>query len=1065
MKKKLRIIAVICWGVILICGLAACVNDVDLTINFIVDEEVYASVSTSRAAAIKMPPNPTKYGYTFDGWYWDNGTWQNPFTVNSLLDAPLSNDMSVYAKFISNHNHEYTETITKKPTCTESGFKTLVCSCGESYTENLSALGHNYDNWINIIEATCTTDGLKKRICHICKHEEAENISAVGHKYDDWQTITEATCITNGLQKRICSVCGESEETKTIPALGHDYNEKRECVVCGEKYWLMPKDIQIKTDLTNYGNQSAYYEKEATSFVADTKMYAGISCIEQITKLQTCIARKEADVLNGDSTSSIVKIFAMSKPEGILGKMAKAALSYDEMNKVVDILCGDGDACDINAYAEMLCGDDTRWCDLQRDDSRFNASWSVIDDIELYCILKRELKFTDEISEILEFKNAMLFKNEIFYEKMLQFFLHEDMTGFEWDVVHENIEWQFRSILEKIYNGMGLSGDGMARLITYLLEYAVELVETKAGGSAEDAIVVSGGSTNFNEFADYCKNAPSPSDPFSGLQDYKTLSFLLAFNEYYKKTEGLKNCVTLFGYYYDFIKDYFNVVMKDEDLFARQLRYKSLAVFTDAEWLDYVAFQRDKYERVYRYSENCYASFFEYHFGFQSVIEDCGARVYEISRITREIGSTALGTTYTSEMKSAIAKTGSINGLAGQLALSDWMWCYSASETRMKDYNAANTQYENGMASGNCEQKYEGKFNFEMQQLYIVRYLLTNMTVGELSSVLHYNVYVYSASMVNSMIEDIKKIVYIKDDVEDGSYYTNISADVSKGSEDVYAQGKIKVIYDQTYDFWKIERVSVLATNASSQNWSKMKSEIQAAIDYDYENMSVKSKNTQWLERTERLEDLVIARVWSCCGQKVSEADDTKCPTGHAENPDGTVATKEYATDHTISQFVSNYEFVLMHIGGQAKVSFRVASKGYKTQEASALKGSKTWEAGYNGTIAALRADKTATTQLMTWGENKAITVSSGGATFIEEMESNDDSDWWTFSKENSEDAKFDAEESVETYGGTNISYTYSYVFKGWYLDKDCKYEFDENDVIDVNLRVYAGYTVTKTRK
>ena len=80
-------------------------------------------------------------------------------------------------------------------------------------------------------------------------------------------------------------------------------------------------------------------------------------------------------------------------------------------------------------------------------------------------------------------------------------------------------------------------------------------------------------------------------------------------------------------------------------------------------------------------------------------------------------------------------------------------------------------------------------------------------------------------------------------------------------------------------------------------------------------------------------------------------------------------------------------------------------------------------------------------------------------------MENNDESGWWTSNKVNSKDAEYKSEEYRETYSGTNIDYTYSYVFKGWYLDKDCKYEFDENDSVGVNLTVYAGYTVTKTRK
>ena len=77
-------------------------SNVKIKVEFIVDGEVYETVSTRNKSKIKIPKNPEKEGYEFDGWYLDKGKWDDPFTANSLLDTPISDDMvlEVYANFI-----------------------------------------------------------------------------------------------------------------------------------------------------------------------------------------------------------------------------------------------------------------------------------------------------------------------------------------------------------------------------------------------------------------------------------------------------------------------------------------------------------------------------------------------------------------------------------------------------------------------------------------------------------------------------------------------------------------------------------------------------------------------------------------------------------------------------------------------------------------------------------------------------------------------------------------------------------------------------------------------------
>ena len=223
MKKLLSILILSLLCVYCMVGFTAC-NGVEFKINFIVDGEVYAIVNTNGTETVKMPDNPTKDDYTFDGWFWDNDVWEKPFTANSLLDAPLSSDMSVYAKFKSNHTHNYIETVTKEPTCTEKGEKTYTCECGDSYTEEMNALGHDFGAWTTIKAPTCTEKGTEIRYClQNSAHFETRDINTLEHNFGEWIETTAPTCTTKGVETRYCSHNNTHTETRDINELGHEF--------------------------------------------------------------------------------------------------------------------------------------------------------------------------------------------------------------------------------------------------------------------------------------------------------------------------------------------------------------------------------------------------------------------------------------------------------------------------------------------------------------------------------------------------------------------------------------------------------------------------------------------------------------------------------------------------------------------------------------------------------------------------------------------------------------------------------------------------------------------------
>ena len=81
----------------------------------------------------------------------------------------------------SSHRHRYIydETMIKEPTCTESGEKSLSCSCGQTTTETVPALGHDYRSEITK-PATETEDGVKTFTCTRCGDSYTELIEKTG---------------------------------------------------------------------------------------------------------------------------------------------------------------------------------------------------------------------------------------------------------------------------------------------------------------------------------------------------------------------------------------------------------------------------------------------------------------------------------------------------------------------------------------------------------------------------------------------------------------------------------------------------------------------------------------------------------------------------------------------------------------------------------------------------------------------------------------------------------------------------------------------------------------------
>ena len=115
---------------------------------------------------------------------------------------------NIHYNYVS-HTHSYKDVVTA-PTCTEKGYTTHTCSCGDSYVDTYTdALGHAWDNGKVTKEPTETETGVKTFTCTRCGETKTETIPATGSDVDVTQMFTDVTknwaypgiqyCVTHGI--------------------------------------------------------------------------------------------------------------------------------------------------------------------------------------------------------------------------------------------------------------------------------------------------------------------------------------------------------------------------------------------------------------------------------------------------------------------------------------------------------------------------------------------------------------------------------------------------------------------------------------------------------------------------------------------------------------------------------------------------------------------------------------------------------------------------------------------------------------------------------------------------
>ena len=131
-------------------------------------------------------------------------------TVDAINTKYASYSSSSYASFrcVEAHEHSYTDVVTA-PTCTEKGYTTHTCSCGDSYVDTYTdALGHAWDGGTVTKQPTATETGIRTYTCTRCNATKTETIPATG-SVDVTQMFTDVEknwaypgiqyCVTHGI--------------------------------------------------------------------------------------------------------------------------------------------------------------------------------------------------------------------------------------------------------------------------------------------------------------------------------------------------------------------------------------------------------------------------------------------------------------------------------------------------------------------------------------------------------------------------------------------------------------------------------------------------------------------------------------------------------------------------------------------------------------------------------------------------------------------------------------------------------------------------------------------------
>ena len=206
--------------------------------------------------------------------------------------------------------HTYESKVIQNQSCTADEITKDTCTvCGqEKERVTKKATGHHFDNGTITKQPTCTETGLKTFHCtnEGCTETREESVAATGHSYNQGVVTKQPTCTEEGIKTFTCQTCGDSY-TEKMAKVEHEWEtEKRQekTTVKVPEYYTSEKFTTEK-----YGEERSYYNCEACKQNATdnnkpyykSKVFYCDKCKSLFYSLDTESAYKEIQSCDGHS--------------------------------------------------------------------------------------------------------------------------------------------------------------------------------------------------------------------------------------------------------------------------------------------------------------------------------------------------------------------------------------------------------------------------------------------------------------------------------------------------------------------------------------------------------------------------------------------------------------------------------------------------------------------------------------------------------------------------------------------------------------------------------------------